>query len=57
MRLVELPPPRFHRLRIAELGSSRRTAELDEGRVGPVAQIEKLGVDRATLPPARRQGR
>jgi hypothetical protein len=50
MRLMQGTPPFSHRMHIAELPCCRRATELDEGRVGAVAEIEQVRVDPPTLP-------
>jgi hypothetical protein len=49
MRLVEEPPARHHRARVAELACDRRATEPDEGRVRPIAESEQVRVDASSL--------
>jgi hypothetical protein len=54
VRLVQLPPAGADGVLVPELTGRRGAAELDERRIRPVAQVEQVSVDPATLPPPRR---
>jgi len=54
VELVEPPPAGADRGFVSELAGGRRTAEVDEGGVRPVAEVEQLGVDAPTLLASRR---
>jgi hypothetical protein len=49
MLLVQEAPALQHLTLVAELVGGRRTTELDEGRVRPIAKTDQIRVDAATL--------
>jgi hypothetical protein len=49
VELVQLAPAVAHVGRVPDLVRRRCTAELDEGSVGSIPQLEQVGVDPATL--------
>ena len=49
MRVMEQPPALDDVMLIAELARKRRTAELHEGRVGPIAKGDQICVDLSNL--------